>query len=684
MPARTASPVDAAACGGDEAPAALVDEAWRLLRDGLVRADVDIGAGRGELRSALARFDAAGVASGRLLAGAALVQCIGIADDDYTGFEDAVAAVDASIGQIERLADAGDRLSARAGALVAGWFRSLDDPALPEQAAAIARSVGDERIAAPVRARAGLSALAFFEARARLEDVLWIELAMRPVIADRSIGARLADEWRHVLIQAFYQCGAPERAQALREERSDVDVAPLPGNCAQVASPRRAARDRRWPQRRRPGRSGGRGAIAVPQAPRPASWWHLLSSRLHLVEGRLGDALIHARLSLRLARESHLPERWMGVTVMQEGQVQLAAGRFAEAAPFFERAARASSGTQADFCTCLAHFAHALDGFAAGRVEAGRDRLRAGFALARGLQWVGFLRALPRVAASLCASALEHEIDVEFVREVIAKRGLEAVRADLAAWPWSIRIVTLGRFAIELDGKAIAFRGKVAKKPIELLQFIIASSGSDVSTATATFALWRDLDGDNAKAALNVALHRLRKLLGSDDAVLLELGHLSLNTRRVWVDCLAFEQLAESSGGGATAAASAAGAQSAHRAIALYGGPFLNDTDDHAWQLVCRTRLASKFKRMVELSVRAAIAAGDTRAAQIVLERALEFDPLAEDMARALMKILIEGGEQAGALAVFERCRDAIFEGLGARPAPATLALLDRLRPRPP
>ena len=36
-------------------------------------------------------------------------------------------------------------------------------------------------------------------------------------------------------------------------------------------------------------------------------------------------------------------------------------------------------------------------------------------------------------------------------------------------------------FAIELDGKAIVFRGKVAKKPIELLQFIIASSGSDVS-----------------------------------------------------------------------------------------------------------------------------------------------------------------------------------------------------------
>ena len=653
--------------------------AWTLLREGLALADRDVGAGRAELRGALARFDAGNAAAGRLLAGAALVQCIGIAEEDYAGFEDAVAAVRTNAGEIDRLDDPGDRLSAQAGALVAGWFVSLDDPDLPAQAATVVRALGDPAIAAPVRARAGCSALGFSEVRLRLDDVLWVELAMRPVLADASVGTRLADEWHHLLVQACYHCGAPERAEAFRARRSGSGVAPLPAITlkALLLEAQLAIGE---------GRSdAGRSALAAaepllsPRAPRPASWWHLLASRLHLVEGRHGDALIHARLSLRLALESCLPERWMGVTVMQEGQVQLAAGRFAEAAPFFERAALASSGSQADFCTCLAHFAHALDGFDAGRAEAGRERLRAGFALARGLQWIGFLRASPRIAASLCASALEHGIESEFVREVIAKRGLEAVRADLAAWPWSIRIVTLGRFAIELDGKPIAFRGKVAKKPIELLQFIIASSGSDVSTATATFALWRDLDGDNAKAALNVALHRLSKLLGSDDAVLLELGHLSLNTRRVWVDCLAFEQLADRGAVGA-GALTAAAAEAAQRALGLYGGPFLNDTDDHSWQLVCRTRLASKFKRMVELRVRSAIAAGDTRSAQAALERALEFDPLAEDLARALMKILIDGGEQAGALAVFERCRDAIFEGLGARPAPATLELLDRLR----
>jgi hypothetical protein len=50
------------------------------------------------------------------------------------------------------------------------------------------------------------------------------------------------------------------------------------------------------------------------------------------------------------------------------------------------------------------------------------------------------------------------------------------------------------------------------------------------------------------------------------------------------------------------------------------------------------------------------------------------------------MRILIDSGEEAAALAVFERCREAILAGLGAKPSPATLALLallGRERPSP-
>ena len=658
--------------------------AWQTLRQGLALADADLTAGRVELRDALQRFAALGDGHGRLLAGAALVQCIGIADDHYAGFEDAVEAIEASVGAFDTIDDAGDRLSAGAGALVAGWFRKLDDPELPARAETVVRALGDAAIAAPVRARAGLAVLGYYETRASVDSVLWVELAMRPVLADPAVGKYLVDEWHHMLVQCFYQCGAPERADAVRAERSASNAALAPAIAlklllldAQLAI---------GEGRKAPGHVALAQAapLLTASAPRAAAWWHLLRSRLHLMEGQHRDALIHARLGLRLAQESRLPERWMGVTVMQEGQVQLASGAPADAVPFFERAGRAATGSQADFCWCLAHFARALAEVDGGAEERARQQLGQGFAIARRLQWLNFLRACPGVAATLCALALERGIEQAFVRQVISARGLDAGRRDLAAWPWPIRIMTLGRFRIELDGGELAFRGKVAKKPLELRQFIIASSGSDVSTDTATFAIWRELDGDKARAALNIALHRLRKLLGNDDAVLLELGRLSLNERLVWVDCLAFEQLAESAGRVRDAAVPPAAASAAKAALALYGGAFLHDSEDHAWQMVCRTRLASKFKRTVTLLVGQAIAAGDSRAARALLERALELDPLAEDTARELMRLLIDLGEQAAALAVFERCRDAIGEGLGANPAPATLALVAQLRAASP
>ena len=56
-------------------------------------------------------------------------------------------------------------------------------------------------------------------------------------------------------------------------------------------------------------------------------------------------------------------------------------------------------------------------------------------------------------------------------------------------------------------------------------------------------ALWPDSDGDAARNALDNALHRLRKMLGGDDRVLLRQGALQLNPQRCWTDVGALEAL---------------------------------------------------------------------------------------------------------------------------------------------
>lgn len=650
------------------------------LQAGLAAALQDPSQGREDLRAAVLACARAGDAPGQLVAASALLLFTGIANDHYAGFEDAVALARSLAQERAAVADAGHRLLADAGLLVAGWFHAVDDPGLPALAQAVVDRLADDTIDASQRCAAALAALGYHQVCHALEQVLFIELAMRPLLAHAGVSARLADEAWQMTVQVLYECNASEQAHALRHRRS-AERAPQPAIVLKLAllDAQMALGAARV--------DAGRAALLAaeplldPRAPRHASWWHMLRSRLDLLEGRHRQALTHARLGVRLATECQLPERWAGVMVMQEGHVQLALGQHLAAVPFFERAGRAASGSQAQYCWCVAHLARALHAFGQQDSAVGVAELAAGLAIARELAWLQFLRAGPALAAQVCALALEHGIEEGFVHEVIASRGLQAVRPDLQQWPWPIRVRTLGGLRIEIGGQALAFKGKVAKKPLELLLFVIASSGSDVSLATAAFALWRDLEGDKARAALNVALHRLRKLLGSDEALLLEHGRLSLNPRLVWVDALAFEHLADSVGTPSPEALTATPRGAAERALALYRGAFLHEGDDEAWQMAYRSRLASKFRRVLTLLAQAAVARGDGAAARALLERGLEFDPLAEDLARALMRELIAAGEQAAALAVFERCRVAIEQALGAQPAPATLALIRPLLP---
>ena len=655
------------------------ETAQDLLRRGLALGLIDLAGGRPELRAAAAQAHAAHDGATHMLACCAQVLFIGLADDNYAGFEAATTV--AVHADPAAQPDPASALLVDAGALVAGSFIALDAPELAPRAARIEAQLADPTLPPAVRCCAGLAVLGYQHTAMHLEAVLWLELAMRPLVDAAAVGTRLADEAAHLFGQALYQCEATARALALRQRHFAPGRALAPEVAlklelldAQIAlgtgdvDSGRAAMARAEP-------------LLSPRAPRPAGWWHLLRSRLDLLDGRQRQALTHARVSLRLGTQSQMPERWMGVTVMQEGQVLMARGEYLAAVPFFERAGRAASGSQARFCVCLARLARALHHFDREEPEPALDHLAAGLAIARELPWMGFFRASPPAAARICAAAIEHGVEAEFAREVIAERGLLALRPDLQDWPWPIRVRVLGGLRIELQGRPLVFKGKVAKKPLELLLFVVASGGTDVPVAGAAFALWRELEGDKAHAALNVALHRLRKLLVRDDALLLEHGRLTLNPQLLWVDALAFEQAADALGLATSPPLPRAVRAAAERALALHGGAFLHDSDDEPWQATCRSRLASKFKRVLRMLAADAVAQGRAAAARALLERALEFDPLAEDVARELMRLLLDAGERAAALAVFERCREVIARQLGTEPTAATLELVRSLRP---
>ncbi len=82
-----------------------------------------------------------------------------------------------------------------------------------------------------------------------------------------------------------------------------------------------------------------------------------------------------------------------------------------------------------------------------------------------------FIGFCPIIFTELCVKALESGIEVEYVKELIRKRGLfpDTSPHEIENWPWELKIYTLGQFKLEKDGKPIQFSGKIQQKPLEML-----------------------------------------------------------------------------------------------------------------------------------------------------------------------------------------------------------------------
>jgi LuxR family transcriptional regulator, maltose regulon positive regulatory protein len=272
----------------------------------------------------------------------------------------------------------------------------------------------------------------------------------------------------------------------------------------------------------------------------------------------------------------------------------------------------------------------------------------------------------PDFMTRLFGAALEHGIEVDYVQQAIRRRRLapppEAMQVE--RWPYRVRVYTLGRFGVLLDGQPLEFSGKAQRKPLELLMALIAFGGRDVGERQLTEALWPDAEGDAAHQACAVALHRLRKLLGCDDAIALQRNHFSLDPRHVWVDAWAFERGVAAQDG---------------RAEALYQGPFLANHGDLSWAIALRERLRVKYVRYLADRGRALSEAGRFEAAIASFEKGLSADPLVEELYRHLMLCYRALERPAEAIAVYRRCERTLAAALGVAPAPKTVALYQHL-----
>lgn len=249
-------------------------------------------------------------------------------------------------------------------------------------------------------------------------------------------------------------------------------------------------------------------------------------------------------------------------------------------------------------------------------------------------------------AVRLAAAALVRHSQCAHVTRYVESFALSPPAFPPSAWPHPVRIRVLGGRRIELAGKPLVFQGKVPRRPLALLHRLVIADASGVRDTALMDALWPDEDGDAARDAFRVALHRLRRLLGDAESVQLQDGVVRLSATHCWVDTHRLRALLRAS------ARALPARDQAEALLDAYGGPLDAAVGADADPTQGARLSASFARRMTELlSDPALTAGGDTLA---LAHRAFAVAADQSTLAEWLMRAHLAANDPAAVLRVHE------------------------------
>lgn len=268
--------------------------------------------------------------------------------------------------------------------------------------------------------------------------------------------------------------------------------------------------------------------------------------------------------------------------------------------------------------------------------------------------------------------ALKAGIETEWVRRALRKWRYPPPQEEIPAWPWPIRVRTLGTFEVSLNDAPIEFGRKAPKKTLALLKAVIARGGSAPESALVD-AFWPDETGDAAAKSLTAAVMRLRALLGDSEAVVQQGGSISLDRDRIWVDAWSFERAV----GGLSGAAPTAALEVA---LDLYRGAFLPQDEGESWPVATRERLRSRFIHAVATHAGALEAQKRHEDAVDWYLRGIDADSVVEPFYQGLMRCYHRLDRMPEAVSAYRRLKQVLSVTLSLPPSGATEKLYQSLR----
>lgn len=269
------------------------------------------------------------------------------------------------------------------------------------------------------------------------------------------------------------------------------------------------------------------------------------------------------------------------------------------------------------------------------------------------------------------------ESDINYPDVPPAPTSISAINKEIATQRAPIRIFCLGRFNVHYHDQEITQNTYGRNKPLELLKVLIALGGRQVSQENISELLWPETPGDGAQRNFNTTLHRLRKLLGNGQAVVLKDTLLTLDSRYVQVDLWEAERLLGQLEKQLhhTQPDQVQIKESCHRLFSLFHGDFLGNEPDRHWALLIKERLRNRVLKMLQLVGKYWQTQQQLDLASDIFERGLTLDPLHEVFYQSLMQVHISRGHYSQAAAAYEQCRKVLATRLGVMPSSKTLSL---------
>ena len=239
------------------------------------------------------------------------------------------------------------------------------------------------------------------------------------------------------------------------------------------------------------------------------------------------------------------------------------------------------------------------------------------------------------------------------------------------------RIALLGRLSIEREDDAARPRGLPGRRAELVFAYLAVERRRSVSRDELADALWPDMLPDTWAAGLRGVVTEVRRFLesnGLDPAEVLASSHGGYQLRLppgVVVDLDEARSALASARAQLSDGLPAPAAADAERAGALARLPFLPHHEGE-WVDRVRGELNSIHTGALELQVRALAQVGDVHAAAAAAERLVRAEPFSEAAHQLRIRVLGEGGDQAGAMTAYEHCRAVLASELGVRPSAAT------------